>query len=644
MYLLTVTMCGHLWLFVIYSVLAFVSPFCFYGGTDSCQFQCHCRDDEACIAEGENSGSCPESCGHTGSFKWSGLGCQTGNVALFKTARQTGKGVRTADYAVDGITSGTILDEAGCSLPEQDRHGLWWEVDLGDVYVISAIHLYPGQYVHILSGLEIFVQLEDLSFLLCGITGSSSGDIKFIYCPPGTKGLRVKIMFDLEHLILDQMFFCEVSVQGYEYIECEVHNNEYRYGPACLQICHCQTQCDYITGECPRLCTDGYRKDNDEVCSENCSGYFGETCDILCNCKSPCEVSSGICNTECKDGFKGTDCQEVICDASHWGDHCIGIQPCNAGYWGIHCENICKCADINEVCSQTTGICSSGCHSSYIGKTCGIKIYLQTDCSQNDNTNSTCRQWCLYDDNHIQTEVCDLCFRCTNEPILPVDPTMMSIDRVTNTSVVLKLEDDDTTKNIMEHYLRYKTNTEIHEIVVPRSETLLIRNLLPNTNYVFSIYPVIAVNYTLITGMIEKEIKTLHTYSREKKDDVLVLTESTTTMATDKTNDIINNNKNVNMNLIIICSVSLVVLIIFVTGSIVIIKSCRLNEDTGHYVNEKRRTPTKKNDGENNKRKKRRRPQLEEPESGSSSTASDSSDSERTYSEIIEDPNYNDVN
>ena len=66
-----------------------------------------------------------------------------GNVALLKTASQVGTwGGMKASRAVDGIADFT---EAHCAHPLiSGSANAWWQVDLGDVYVISSITIVNG--------------------------------------------------------------------------------------------------------------------------------------------------------------------------------------------------------------------------------------------------------------------------------------------------------------------------------------------------------------------------------------------------------------------------------------------------------------------------------------------------------------------
>ena len=618
----------HIYLRLLFICLIFDFAYssCFYGGTESCQFQCHCSNGEACISDGKNSGKCPDYCGNSEHFPWSGLGCQIGNVALHKYARQTGNAVRVAEYAVDGSTSGLLINENECSNPREDNQGLWWEVDLYDEYVISAVHIYASSFIPIISGIVVHILKQDRTQLYCGTTGSSENDeVTFVHCSTDIKGKYVRISYNPK--ILSHMYFCEVSVQGYKHVECEIYKKEYRYGPACLLFCHCQTQCDYITGKCPGMCMDGYRKDKDEICNDNCSGYWGEQCKIPCNCKSPCNVDFGVCNTECNEGFQGNNCQERICDSNYWGDHCEGIQPCNAGYWGVQCENICKCADENEICAQTTGLCSSGCHSSYMGETCHIKIAFNTDCSQNNITNSTCKDSCLSDYSHQHFEACDTCFSCTNEPILPFKLNIMSVLKVTNTSVTLRIKNEGKPK-VEQYYILFNKTTDFLEVLHSKSETVLIENLSPNEYYMFSLYPVISTNYELITRLlVEQEVKTLPSnLSNTKRYN--------------------NTNKRDFNDTLMISLISLAVIIAFVIGVIVIVVLRRLKNKPSdareqRYNNYQNDSPKTESIPDTKKRQKQRRPGLEEPDSDSSSTASESpSDTEVTYSDINEISNH----
>ena len=69
--------------------------------------------------------------------------CFLGNVALGKTASQTGMwSDLVASRAVDGVADFT---EAHCSHPlGSSTPYVWWQVDLGDVYVINSVTIVNG--------------------------------------------------------------------------------------------------------------------------------------------------------------------------------------------------------------------------------------------------------------------------------------------------------------------------------------------------------------------------------------------------------------------------------------------------------------------------------------------------------------------
>ena len=69
--------------------------------------------------------------------------CFLGNVALGKTASQVGTfDGMVASRAVDGVADFT---HAHCSHPlTSGSANAWWQVDLGDVYVINSVTIVNG--------------------------------------------------------------------------------------------------------------------------------------------------------------------------------------------------------------------------------------------------------------------------------------------------------------------------------------------------------------------------------------------------------------------------------------------------------------------------------------------------------------------
>ena len=253
----------HNSLFIIISVIVLLyvnQGFgkCFYGGTTSCQFTCHCDNDDQCTREGDESGKCTNGCGVNSEWAWQGDVCQIGNVALGNTARlhrplQSG---RDAGLAVDGDISPSTYSHA-----VRDGVRLYWYVDLSSVHAINVVMIYTVNSAlrSTVSGVDVFVSenINPTDSDLCGTQTGSIQSVITITCRVAMLGRYVRIK--QQHNIITEMAFSEVAVIGYEYVECGEHDDDYRYGPGCLHHCNCQSQCHQITGRC-QTCRPGWTK------------------------------------------------------------------------------------------------------------------------------------------------------------------------------------------------------------------------------------------------------------------------------------------------------------------------------------------------------------------------------------------------
>ena len=71
--------------------------------------------------------------------------------------------------------------------------------------------------------------------------------------------------------------------------------DEGTFGPGCLMDCHCDVQCDRVTGHCPGQCHQG---------------WFGDSCQSVCHCSVPCDTVTGHCPGDCEPGWTGDNCQQ----------------------------------------------------------------------------------------------------------------------------------------------------------------------------------------------------------------------------------------------------------------------------------------------------------------------------------------------
>ena len=323
------------------------APYTFTGGTENGSFTCHCEPDVQCD---DDTGVCPEGarCDRSGTLHWRYRACQYGNVALWRgTADQTGDGDHEADRCIDGDDNSDIT-QGSCCNPRRAGGELSWTVDLRGTFFIGYIYIYytaDDVYKNTVRGVEVYLSASrtPTEEELCGVQGGSFNSFTKKICPHKI-GRYVTIR--QPNVTIEEMMFCEVRVFGYEYYSCGFYDGDYRWGKACLENCHCEHQCDVITGDCDGDCTAGWRKIYDR-CRKSCDpGSWGVNCESDCQqgCVNSCDVITGACDGDCTSGF-----------------------------WGMNCSHPCRCLDVSEVCNVTTGHCESGCDDRYIGDGCNVE-------------------------------------------------------------------------------------------------------------------------------------------------------------------------------------------------------------------------------------------------------------------------------
>ena len=324
-----------------------VAPYTFTGGTENGSFACHCSPDVQCDDE---TGACPgDVCGVSGSFPWSGLGCQLGNVGLLgSTAQQTGDSIHVAERCIDGDRNNDTT-QGSCCKPTRTGDELSLTIDLGGTFAIEEFTIFYGSNRIIYSSQNLWTSVtwNPANFQLCG--GSLIIDsLSIILRCANTMVARYVYISSLDVDLVD-LTFCEVQAQGYQYHMCGFYNGDYRYGPGCLYNCRCEHQCDVITGVCNGDCTSGTKHSGVCTCT---SGFWGVNCESDCHCDShnrACEGAIGACDADCDSGYSGFNCQ-AECDDRHWGSNCV--HEC-------HCD-----------CDSITGACDGLCDPGYYGKRC----------------------------------------------------------------------------------------------------------------------------------------------------------------------------------------------------------------------------------------------------------------------------------
>ena len=408
------------------------APYTFTGGTERGSFICYCYPDVQCD---DDTGACPgDVCGASGSFAWEYIACQSGNVAQSGgTADQTGSSGHGAGRCIDGDVT-NVISQRSCCNPGRTGGELSWSIDLRGTFAISDVTIYIADIDRqTISGAQVYVSASRTP-MDSGLCGVQSGSVQ------GSTTIRCDVMVGRYVTIrqpdmnMDEMVFCEVQVQGYQYYSCGWYDGDYRYGPGCVQNCHCEHQCDVITGACDGDCTSGWRKDN-SACALTCtSGFWGVNCESDCNCAShnrACDNVNGLCDDDCDSGYSGFNCQ-TECDDRHWGSNCVHEchcdcdritgecdGPCDPGYYGNRCQHECRdgtwgignesrCPNncyCTVPCDKVDGRCDGPCVTGRHGNSC-----------QNVCVDGTWGEHCLNTCNCYADEVCEKtggsCDRC----------------------------------------------------------------------------------------------------------------------------------------------------------------------------------------------------------------------------------------
>ena len=283
------------------------------GGTEGGSFTCHCDPDVQCDGE---TGACPGGmCDTSGYYHWRGAACQRGNVALVRgRADQTGDGDYEADRCIDGEWFSSNITRRYCCNPRRADGELSWTVDLGGIFAVWSVWIYRAAndvYRDSIRGVEVYLSASrtPTDDELC----RDQSIYSFAIIAPINNRIGRYVTIRQPNVTIEEMMFCEVNVIGYEYYPCGFYDGDYRWGMACVENCHCEHQCDVITGVCGGECTAGWRKGYSRRCNESCDPGFGD----------------------------------------------------------VYCES-CRCLDVSEVCDVTTGHCESGCDVRYMGDGCDV--------------------------------------------------------------------------------------------------------------------------------------------------------------------------------------------------------------------------------------------------------------------------------
>ncbi|KAK2175547.1 hypothetical protein NP493_723g02013 [Ridgeia piscesae] len=283
----------------------FAAANCRFASTSAsqgtCIFPCRCTNGcDTTTGDCLNDGQCQD--GPPSGYRWSGPGCQTGNIAYHKKASES-IGVEKwaikypAGKAVDGNTDSRIYKNS-CAHPDNaEGQYAWWMVDLGETYRLSRVIIYNRDS-----------QPERLNRFILRV-GDSPDRATHRWCAshsgPVAAGATVNetctavgryLSFKRDggsdsHIAT----LCEVVVIGHRHISCD----------------SCSSRCDEIIG-CD-ACGPGKQQPD---CTKACEpGTYGENCKEDCgHCKDilHCDVTTGHCTTGCETWYTTNMCKTHI--------------------------------------------------------------------------------------------------------------------------------------------------------------------------------------------------------------------------------------------------------------------------------------------------------------------------------------------
>ncbi|KAI0221423.1 hypothetical protein LSAT2_027240 [Lamellibrachia satsuma] len=281
-----------------------ISAVCRFGSADDCIFPCHCRNSDTC---NKTTGHCEHGCqkyidSWSGKAPFSGIGCQIGNLARGKFASQVGD-FKTSTGAKNAVNGDVTQDEAHCAHPlaALRSESAWWQVDLGDVYVINSVIIVNGYQ----TGGSNYLQNIYINI------GNSSNVADHTWCGEQVKTVpaRTNITIPCEgwgrHVSIrkygdkrkDALLFCEVFVIGYMYWDC---------------TSACEGSCSPVIG-CDK-CQVGKKMPD---CKQDCdAGTYGINCAESCgHCaagSASCDRVTGACSGGCQQWYGPNTCKAEI--------------------------------------------------------------------------------------------------------------------------------------------------------------------------------------------------------------------------------------------------------------------------------------------------------------------------------------------
>ncbi|XP_052793473.1 protein draper-like [Mya arenaria] len=372
----------------------------YYG--QNCSKECsHNCEDNNCNSQ---NGSCVQGCTPGYDYTMStNCSVATGTPVNGSADQSSQYKNCSADKALDGVKIFSIPDEhlptCTCSVTGVKSFPRWWEMDFGSMHLVGLI-IVTGRS-------DVNVQSTNLTTFISNNTMETNNGTQVNSPDETTVGLHVRL--DPPRIAQyinikkedtnDVMTICEIEVF-------ETNCTMGYFGDKCLRRCHCQSQCDVLTGNCNE-CEPGWYP---PTCETDCpTGSYGEKCSSNCSqhcIAEDCNHVNGICNlgckpgydflidhkctTPCSQGYYGQDCSKecshncVDNNCNSQNGSCVhGCKPgydytmstnclvaCEDGNYGTNCIMTCGVCFPNTICDKASGICPNGCMIGFKGTTC----------------------------------------------------------------------------------------------------------------------------------------------------------------------------------------------------------------------------------------------------------------------------------
>ena len=198
-------------------------------------------------------------------------------------------GKNNASNCVDGNVESDEMKHSCCGFNR------YWKVDLSKNYQIESIEIYKSlQQPDNLTANVLVEVSKDLSRLQpCNYNAQNNDNFVRFACNSSVNGRYIILYPEKKN---QKIHFCEIKVRIKAEV-CHPTEDQFFYGIECDRECHCEDQCNFVTGECSSKCETGY---DGKICTMCTRDKWGDYCMQSCSseCPTSCHVTSGVCLTQ----------------------------------------------------------------------------------------------------------------------------------------------------------------------------------------------------------------------------------------------------------------------------------------------------------------------------------------------------------